>query len=644
MRLLPTLLVVQALWLSSAASAQTPAAEAPGVYGIVLTAEGVPVSEGALTLRALGETVTGTIDRTGRFHLPGLRAPNADLIVRVPGHAPYRAVLALSTAAVIKLPAIYLWPATYYRARFVGELGELLAPRLTTVTTTPDGGVVPLGSEQTIDADGAVIVGPLPLGRTQLSADAPPLAVTRLPDVGVSGEHATLDGGTIVLRPGATVHVVLVDGNGTPLRAHRVTLADVAPLSPLGVQNTVTDAEGRATFARVGTGRFVVRADAEMRCGGAPVFAARVIAVSGAGVVHVRLVAGGVARLQLTSPLGAIAGASVSLTADSGAPSQSALLQQYGLPPALRAAASVGSTCSGVTDGEGRLQLTPFPPGPARLDVRFTNSRYSRAVGLPENGRVITVTIPDGFLAAQVTAADRQQPLGGARVTFNSGSSRSEATTTAGGAVLLQGVDTTQGGTLEVAAEGFEPVTLAIKEPPAASIEVTLRAAPLNALTARVVNTAGEPVAGAVVEVLSDVPAEAVRVGTTDRTGVLRLLDVPTSTLRLTAAADSYAMTTVVVTGASRSNIPVTLSRGYRLQVGVELTDGPGAPVRVAMNTGESVDGSLDVASSRVVEQGRSLSLGPLPPGDYVVEIHAASGVRRAPVRIADRDVALTIR
>jgi hypothetical protein len=50
----------------------------------------------------------------------------------------------------------------------------------------------------------------------------------------------------------------------------------------------------------------------------------------------------------------------------------------------------------------------------------------------------------------------------------------------------------------------------------------------------------------------------------------------------------------------------------------------------------------LDIASDRGVEPPGRLSLGPLPPGEYVIELYGSGGRRQERVRIIDRDVTAT--
>jgi|SRR5439155_21430705 len=56
------------------------------------------------------------------------------------------------------------------------------------------------------------------------------------------------------------------------------------------------------------------------------------------------------------------------------------------------------------------------------------------------------------------------------------------------------------------------------------------------------------------------------------------------------------------------------------------------------------LDSFLDSESDRRFEPPGRLSLGPLAPGAYVIELHGAGGRRTERIRIVDRDVYATFR
>jgi hypothetical protein len=109
-------------------------------------------------------------------------------------------------------------------------------------------------------------------------------------------------------------------------------------------------------------------------------------------------------------------------------------------------------------------------------------------------------------------------------------------------------------------------------------------------------------------------------------------------------SADGYVTSTLSVGDELTGEIVLTLSRGYRVIRRVELpaTVGPQL-VRVVGDANESMDSFLDSESDRRFEPPGRLSLGPLAPGAYVIELHGAGG-RTERIRIVDRDVSATFR
>jgi hypothetical protein len=79
---------------------------------------------------------------------------------------------------------------------------------------------------------------------------------------------------------------------------------------------------------------------------------------------------------------------------------------------------------------------------------------------------------------------------------------------------------------------------------------------------------------------------------------------------------------------------PGAVSR-HRGRAGVEISAAAG---------NASMDNFLDTESDRRFEPPGRLSLGPLPSGTYVIELHGAGGLRKERIRIVARDVDATFR
>jgi hypothetical protein len=297
-----------------------------------------------------------------------------------------------------------------------------------------------------------------------------------------------------------------------------------------------------------------------------------------------------------------------------------------------------------VTDGEGRVTLTNFPPGPANVDVRMTNSTYIRRVEVPLDGREVAIAIPDGFLPVHVVNG-KNEPVRGTSITWTGGGGRVEAVAMATGDALLEGVGTAQ-GTLTVSAPGYQPTEEPLAEPPGILHTLVLSPLPQPAhVRVRVTTIAGEPLPNAVVELLSADPAAVPRVALTDGRGVVMFDDVSSGSSRVIVSASGFVTSTMRIAKDATGEVVFILSRGYRAIADLELPAAVGRQlVRVMNDENRSMDDLLDGESDRRVEPSGRLSLGPLAPGTYVIELQGAQGRRQERIRIVDRDVNTTIR
>ena len=639
--LLLALLPGSALWQGSA--------DEVGVAGYVLGPDGMPVSSGTVVIQSTNVPATTPIEPTGRFRFfPAQRGPHR-VTVSVAGLAPYTFRLTVPASRAIRLPVIRLEPATYFRVRFVTPEGETITtPQLRRRSFDANGAPiddVPGGDavSQQADGTGATMIGPLPRGITALALDVPFYAQTRLSNVVVNGADALIDGGTVAVQPGAVLQIDLVDETGAAVPDHPISLEDTLPLSPLPMTQLRTNQHGRATFERLAAGRYLVRAAALGKCNGRDLFISRTVAVPAGGALATRFVVSGTATFRISSPaLGALKGIPVSAMPDMPRPP---------LPGQLRGPVESSlllrmlntTRCRGATDRDGRVTLARFPPGPADLAVHFANSTYVRRLDVPIGGREIAIAIPDGFLQVRVSNAANTPTVPRAFVTWTvEGGGRVEATTAATGDALLEGVGI-RPGVLTITAPGFQSFAEQLPEPPGFH-EVALVPLPATTLRARIVAASGEPLPDAVVELSATNPIEAPQVAVTDAKGVVTFTDVPAGALHVTAGADVFAATTIPIAENRRADVTLALSRGYRIVANVELPDGTG-PLRVHVLTGggATMEKALDSASDRSIKSPGRLTLGPLTPGLYTIELSGAQE-RRTRIEIVDRDVAVTIR
>jgi Carboxypeptidase regulatory-like domain len=623
------------------------AADEPGIYGYVLAPGGIP-SGGTVVYLSFAASASISIDEIGRFRIPVDRAGLYRVTVSVPGFAPYQFRVTVPASRMLRLPVIRLEPATYFRVRFVSPTGEpITSPMIRRRSFDGSGAPIldaPGASSIEVDGDGATRIGPLPHGITALALDMPIFAQTRVPNFSVTGSDALLDGGTIAVQPGATLQVDLLDALGLPVPNHFVLLEDVRPLSPLQFPPVQTNAQGRVTFERLAAGRYRVRTAAVGRCVTQDLSLAGTVTASGTGILNMRIVVAGKATFRISLPGGAVKGMVVSASPDNPATASPMLLPGRGAP-SLIALSLTTTRCRGTTDADGRVTLTSFPPGASDIAVHFANSLYVRRVEVPIDGGEVSVSVPDGVTPVRVINAVKREPVPRAFVTWTiEGGGRSEATATILGEALLEGVGT-RPGILTVTAPGFKPAEERLPEPPGILHDVALMPLPDTSLRVRVVTASGEALPNAVVEVAPENPLIAPQLAVTDARGVGTFLDVPAGTLRVTANASGYGASTMRMSQGNRAGAVLTLAPGYRAIVSVELptTSGP-LQVRVLNDAGQSMDALLDGASDRRIESPGRLSLGPLPPGTYVIELRGVREQRQELITIVDRDAVATFR
>jgi hypothetical protein len=629
--------------VSATARAQPPrVVEETGVTGYVLTPEGTPVSEGTVVAQSGSNRTTASVDRTGRFRLVLTQSGLHQVLVSVPGSAPYHVTVTVPPSRSLQLPVIRLAPAGYFRVRLISAAGEpITAPQLRRRSFDVSGSLISDALSgrisDRVDDEGAIVIGPLPRGIMTMAVDNRVFAQTRLPDLNFDGAAKVVEGGTIVIQqPGAILHVDILDGTGGAVPGHDVYLEDPLPRSPLVFPSVRTNRQGRATFDRLAAGRYRVWTTAVDRCGNQTLLpAARVVALSGSGTVETRLVVGGRATFHVTLPLGPAKGMVISASPN--------VLPLQLPPPFAPRSASPG--CPGTTDADGHVTLTNFPPGPAHVDVHMGNSTYTREVEVSSDGQERAIVIPEGFLPVRIVNAFTNQPVVGASITWTGSGARVEAMATATGEALLEGVGTA-GGTLAVSARGYQDAEEQLAEPPGSLHDIALMpvAAATN-LRPRVITTSGAPLPNAVVELISANPSAVPHVAVTDAKGVVAFIDVPSGSFQLIASADGFVTSTMRVGEDRTAEMVLTLSQGYRVIASVELpaTAGPQL-LRVLNDAKASMEGFLDSASDRGFEPPGRLSLGPLAPGAYVIELYGAGGRRQERIRIVNRDVDATFR
>jgi hypothetical protein len=641
---------VLAAIISGTAYSQAPDAEF-GLGGYILNPEGLPVSSGTVTLRTGGAASSASISQYGRFRIVPHVAGLHDLYVSVPGLMVHHVQVTVPPSKTLLLPPFRLPPASFLHVRFLSPEGEpVVAPWVHRQGFDVGGMRVwePTGLQERAEEgpDGTTIIGPLPRGVTTLVVEAALFARTRLPDVRVTGEEPVLDGGTVTLEPGASLTVEVVDAAGDPVPHHLVHLEEAKGFSPLAVQPERTDAKGRVTFPRLASGRYRLRTRSQRLCGSHPIAIVRSVDVPGAGSAHARLVIDGTVTLKLTSGGLPLIGRTVSLAPESATPPMPPWYRgRVGAPPHF--SPSFGffgvSGCVGATDYSGLATLTPMPPGPAVLTVRLPNATWVRSFTVPARSREIPIDVPVGFMAVRVLRDDTGGPLGGAALTWTSAGVRVQASTSVTGDALLDGV-AARGGSLTIEAPGYRPLQERFATPPDVLHEARVQPTRQEGVRGHVITQKGEPITGAVVELRPEDPIEIGSVATTDAEGRVRFYDPPAGAARMIARADGYGVGTLSVSLHARDELEITLSRAYRILATLQSALGEGAHVfRVLSENGDAVD-LLDARSERALHGTGEVSLGPVLPGTYLVEVRNGQERRQQSVLVRDRDVRVVVR
>jgi hypothetical protein len=216
------------------------------------------------------------------------------------------------------------------------------------------------------------------------------------------------------------------------------------------------------------------------------------------------------------------------------------------------------------------------------------------------------------------------------------------------GMVLLDGIPDGP-GRLEVTAAGYEGQTLELAESREIPAEVGLRRTGDTFLTCRVVDETGIPIAQAVVDLVRTYPRLARRIALTDRAGEATIVGFEPGPIRFVVRRRGYAPSApgnLVVRPGSNDLGTVALSRGYRINVDTPTEEGA-PPVRVQLRlfdqSGTDLGQELDEDSQMVFFRGAHVSLGPVGPGQYRLELVDKTSGRSKRVDVVDADVAVEL-
>jgi hypothetical protein len=317
-----------------------------------------------------------------------------------------------------------------------------------------------------------------------------------------------------------------------------------------------TNEQGRATFERLAPGRYRVWTRTVERCEGTYLTISRLVSAGSDDAAPVRLVIGGRATFRVMTTLGPLLGRTLAATPDS--PQSATPWQRDLIGSPTRSPVMAPPSCRGATDSEGRVTLTPFPPGSTQVRVSLFNSTFSRRVSVPENGGDVLITVPDGLTPVRVIDGSNRQPIAGAALRWVGGGGLVEAVATPNGDALLEAVGVA-GGTLTVSAAEHETLEGAFDETPETPQEVALMPTPSARVVVQVVKSDGAAIAAAVVELQPRTPGDAAEFAATDAKGLATFLGVPPGLVRFAAYAQGHAPSSVHVPDDKRNAIVITL-------------------------------------------------------------------------------------
>jgi hypothetical protein len=282
----------------------------------------------------------------------------------------------------------------------------------------------------------------------------------------------------------------------------------------------------------------------------------RLVSVNGTGEVGERIELDGMVRLYVTSPFGPLAGVTVSVTPDSGNQPVAPQVRVPGrpIPPGMTSA-----RCGGTTDADGRVSFTNVPPGPIRIEVRSGNSTHQRLANVRSFGPELAIAVPTGFIQLQVTNELTGAPVVGASVTWSGDGYRVQSITNGSGAALLEGVGDGK-GSFQATAAGFAADSAKFNMTPAGTYELTLSPDPPRGRRVRVVGPAGEPVAGAIVELLPPTVLDVGVIAVADAKGAVVFPGAPAGALSAMVSADGFTPATVSIPGNTDAPVVVALT------------------------------------------------------------------------------------
>lgn len=627
------------------------AEEGGPVAGAMLTLEREPIDDGGYSLR---ETSS---DASGGFRVDALMPGRYRLEAFAPGTARQVVQVDVAEQRTVTLRPIRLRSGPSVSVQFLDRVTGRPVRQARVITESNDRQGFSLRdvfvprTAVVGDNDGRVTVSGIAAGPLTLALDAPPWARTRLPTIDIAPDSGPVDLGSVAVDRGAALDVIVTDGAGREQADVPVVVDQGPALSPLEPATASTDERGLATFDRLGKGRYRLRVGGDGRAGGRAVLWERWLSVGESDErlqerVKLEFIDVSVHVAQSFLPAGGRMVTLLSEDSNADTPVGIPVRLSLGSQPERLLNAPPLRAVQATTDEDGTALLRRTQPGTHTLSVDLECSEWSKPVSVERAGRVIEAAVPGGAVAFAVgDQAGRPIPLARAVWKSTTGESVAAGAGKCAADVVLRGV-AAAAGELEVSAPGYLATRLTLGGPAEvpASVDLEPSEAPV-VVVARVVDGSGQPLADASVEATQRTPSGARYQTASGPDGTCEIRGLEPGPALLSVSRRGYAplvgRAAVLVPGVNEGGALV-LSRGFRILV--RRKAGESGPARVGLRlydeSSQRVDSYLDDGSLLAVGREESVSLGPVSPGRYVLEVRGVSAVlQRISVSVVESDV-----